>query len=165
MFAIISIRIYVYLSDKHNAKERHRIKRWSPYMLTKKAILRAPQKDYMNSDQLEFFKSYLLEQKETTLQHIEQIRSELANVEVEADALDQAVIEDTRHVKLRIIERESKLLPKINDALKRIEHGTYGYCEETGNPIGVPRLLARPTATLSTEAKELQESIEQHYSD
>ena len=66
---------------------------------------------------------------------------------------------------MRIIERESKLLPKIQYSLKQIKEGTYGFCEETGEPIGVERLLLRPTATLSTEAKSLSEAKERHYSD
>ncbi|MBI4356784.1 MAG: RNA polymerase-binding protein DksA [Gammaproteobacteria bacterium] len=134
-------------------------------MLTVKELLRAPKKNYMNKEQLDFFKQHLLILKEKTQAHIDQLRQELAEEKVEADTLDQAALEDECHIKLRIIERESKLLPKIDTSLQRIENGTYGYCEETGNPIGIQRLLARPTATLSTEAKEAQETKEKHYSD
>lgn len=134
-------------------------------MLTLKELLKAPKKNYMNKQQLAFFKQHLLTLKEKTQEHINQLRAELSQEGNEADTLDQAALEDERHIKLRIIERESKLLPKIDAAIQRIHNGTYGYCEETGNQIGIQRLLARPTATLSTEAKEAQETKEKHYSD
>lgn len=134
-------------------------------MFTVKELLRAPKKNYMNKEQLAFFKQHLLSLRTKTQEHVDQLRQELAQERVEADTLDQAALEDECHIKLRIIERETKLLPKIDAALQRIDNGTYGYCEETGNPIGLERLLARPTATLSTEAKEAQETKEKHYSE
>ena len=70
--------------------------------------------------------------------------------------------EEHRQWQLRMLEREKKLLDKIDEALDRIANGDYGYCEETGEPIGLRRLLLRPTATLSIEAKERQEQMERH---
>ena len=66
-------------------------------------------------------------------------------------------------IALRIVDREQKLLPKIKDALERIRLGTYGYCEESGEPIGIPRLLARPTAEFGSDVKALKERKEDHY--
>jgi len=69
------------------------------------------------------------------------------------------------HLKLRILDRESKLLPKIDEALKRIDDGSYGYCVNTGEPIGIERLLVRPTALFCAEEKNRQEKIEKAYRD
>lgn len=134
-------------------------------MLTEKQILRAAKKDYMNDKQLEFFKERLLELKRETIGHIDEARSRLADAQRETDELDRALNEEENRLRLRIADRESKLLPKIEEALKRIENGEYGYCEETGEPIGVERLLLRPTATLCAEAKARQERMERNYRD
>ena len=85
--------------------------------------------------------------------------------EREADENDRASLEEERWLELRIREREGKLISKIDEALHRIEDGSYGYCDETGEEIGVQRLLIRPTATLSIEAKQRRENIEKAYSD
>ena len=122
-------------------------------MLTEKQIRRAPKKDYMNEAQLEFFKNHLLELKRETISHIDEARQRLADANRETDELDRALTEEENRLRLRIADRESKLLPKIDEALKRIEEGEYGWCEETGEPIGIERLLLRPTATLCAEAK------------
>lgn len=129
---------------------------------TEKSIIRAPQKDYMNEAMLEFFKGLLAKQKIETLEHIDTIKGEIGHMEQEADDLDRATIEQDRMLKLRIIERESIYLRKIDQALERIADGSYGYCEETGEPIGVKRLLLRPTTNYSIEAKEYQEEKEKH---
>ena len=129
---------------------------------TEKSLLKAPKKDYMNKEMLEFFKNFLIKQKKETLTHIDEVKNEISHMEQEADDLDRATIEQDRMLKLRIIERETFLLHKIDDAMERIADGTYGYCEETGEPIGIKRLLLRPTATFSIEAKEFQEEKERH---
>ena len=129
-------------------------------MLTEKQIRRAPKKDYMNEAQLEFFKNHLLELKRETISHIDEARQRLADANRETDELDRALTEEENRLRLRIADRESKLLPKIDEALKRIEEGEYGWCEETGEPIGIERLLLRPTATLCAEAKARQERLE-----
>ena len=134
-------------------------------MLTEKQIKRAPKKDYMNDAQLEFFKERLLELKRETIGHIEEARSRLADGERETDELDRALSEEENRLRLRIADRESKLLPKIDEALERIALGDYGFCEETGEPIGVERLLLRPTATLCAEAKARQERMERNFRD
>mgnify|MGYP005869905095 CR=1 FL=1 len=134
-------------------------------MLTDKQIRRAAKKDYMNDKQLEFFRNLLLELKKETIQHIEDARERLAEANRETDELDRALNEEENRLRLRIADRESKLLPKIEEALKRIETGDYGYCEETGEPIGIERLLLRPTATLCAEAKARQERMERNYRD
>jgi len=129
-------------------------------MLTEKQLLKASEKNYMNEEQLEFFRQRLLEQRKEIEQDIERARDELSNGTNEADELDRATAEEERWLSLRISEREGKLLRKIDEALQRIEDGEYGYCEDTGDPIGIPRLLARPTATLSAEAKTRREQLE-----
>jgi DnaK suppressor protein len=134
-------------------------------MLTEKQIRRAPKKDYMNEAQLEFFKQLLLDLKRETIGHIEEARQRLADAQRETDELDRALSEEENRLRLRIADRESKLLPKIDAALKRIESGEYGWCEETGEPIGVDRLLLRPTATLCAEAKARQERMERNFRD
>ena len=134
-------------------------------MLTEKQIRRAPKKDYMNDAQLEFFKNHLLELKRETISHIDEARQRLADANRETDELDRALTEEENRLRLRIADRESKLLPKIDEALKRIEEGEYGWCEETGEPIGIERLLLRPTATLCAEAKARQERLERNYRD
>lgn len=129
-------------------------------MLTEKQLLKASEKNYMNEEQLEFFRQRLLEQRKEIENDIERARDELSNGTNEADELDRATAEEERWLSLRISEREGKLLRKIDEALQRIEDGEYGYCEDTGDPIGIPRLLARPTATLSAEAKTRREQLE-----
>ena len=129
-------------------------------MLTEEELLAAPEKDYMNEDQLEFFRQRLLQARAEIEQDIERARNELSSGTNEADELDRATAEEERWLSLRISEREGKLLRKIDEALQRIEDGEYGYCEDTGEPIGIPRLLARPTATLSAEAKTRREQLE-----
>lgn len=119
---------------------------------------------YMNASQLEYFKQKLLKwreelQKETveTLHHMQE---ESLN---EPDVNDRASTETDRSMELRTRDRERKLILKINQALERIDDGTYGFCEETGVPIGIARLNARPIATLCLEAQELHERLEKTY--
>jgi len=128
--------------------------------LTEEELLKASEDDYMNDEQLEFFRQRLLAQRADIENDIARARNELSTGENEPDELDRASAEEERWLSLRISEREGKLLRKIDDALQRIEDGEYGYCEDTGDPIGIPRLLARPTATLSAEAKTRREQLE-----
>lgn len=116
---------------------------------------------YMNKAQLDYFREKLLKwrqdlQKESveTLHHMQE---ESLN---EPDVNDRASSETDRSLELRTRDRERKLIFKINEALERIEEGTYGFCEETGVPIGIARLEARPIATLCLEAQELHERME-----
>ena len=121
---------------------------------------------YMNPKQIEFFRQELLRRRaellaesSQTLQHLQE------ETTPEADLADRATTETDRALELRTRDRERKLISKIDAALRRIEDGTYGYCEETGEPIGLKRLLARPIATLSIEAQERHERQERVYRD
>ncbi len=127
---------------------------------TEEELLNASQDQYMDERQLEFFRQRLQAQREEIENDIERARGELSSGENEPDELDRASAEEERWLSLRISEREGKLLKKIDEALQRIDEGEYGYCEDTGEPIGIPRLLARPTATLSAEAKTRREQLE-----
>ncbi|HGG59280.1 MAG TPA: RNA polymerase-binding protein DksA [Gammaproteobacteria bacterium] len=119
----------------------------------------------MNEEQIEFFRNLLKTQREELVKSLKETNEHLKNQEREADENDRASLEEERWLELRIRERESKLIAKIDEALQRIEDGTYGYCEETGEEIGLKRLLVRPTATLSIEAKQRRENVEKAYSD
>ncbi len=134
-------------------------------MLTQEELIAAPEEDYMNEEQTEFFRNLLTEMASEIRQQIETSRKELQTMQYEADELDKAALEEERRLQLRFLDRQSKLLPKIGEALKRIESGEFGYCEVTGEPIGVRRLLARPTATLCAEEKMRQERKEQNFRD
>lgn len=133
--------------------------------ITESQLRRSSKKDYMNEEQLAFFYNLLKQQKEETYEHVEMVRHELINAERETDLIDRAALEDDRALKLRIVDREIKLLKKIDEAIGRIRDGSYGYCDVTGEPIGIERLLLRPTATMSIEAKEIAEDKEKHYAD
>ena len=122
--------------------------------------------EYMNEKQLEYFKRKLLDWRaelmkgsETTLQDLKE------NNINEADENDRASNETDQSLELRTRDRMRKLIKKINQALDRIENGTYGYCEETGEPIGLARLEARPVATLSIEAQERHERKEKTFAE
>ena len=108
--------------------------------------------EYMNEMQVEYFRQKLLDWKKSLLAQSQDTLEELRQGGLnQPDELDRASMETDKALDLRTKDRARKLISKINDALKRIEDGTYGYCEETGEPIGVERLEARPVATLSIE--------------
>ena len=122
--------------------------------------------DYMNDMQVEYFRQKLLDWKKSLLAQSQDTLEELRQGGLnQPDELDRASMETDKALDLRTKDRARKLISKINDALKRIEDGTYGYCEETGEPIGVERLEARPVATLSIEAQERHERMEKTYSE
>jgi DnaK suppressor protein len=133
--------------------------------LTEEQILKAPEKEYMNGGQLLFFKTRLLDLKAQLLQNADDTGERLRETEVTTDPSDRATLEEEYTLELRTRDREHKLLKKIEKSLRLIESGEYGYCEETGEPIGIPRLLARPTATLSLEAQERWERVQKLYGD
>ena len=134
-------------------------------MLSKQKILKAPKKNYMNKEQLSFFKSLLEDLKQETLTHIRDAKERLSNPPACSDEVDRAQHEIDCMLFLRIVERESKLLPKIDKAIMRIKEGDYGYCVETGDPIGIPRLISRPTAEFCAEIKSINEEKEKHFID
>jgi len=133
--------------------------------LTEEEILKAPEKDYMNEAQLLFFKKMLLELRGQLLQNADDTGEHLRENEVTTDPSDRATLEEEYTLELRTRDRERKLLKKVEKSLRMIEDGSYGWCEETGEPIGVPRLIARPTATLSLEAQERRERVQKLYGD
>jgi DnaK suppressor protein len=137
----------------------------SKKILTEAQLVAAPPKDYMNEDQLAFFKQRLLEQKQELLDNVRDTSEHLRETEATSDVSDRATQEEEQALELRTRDRERKLLKKIEEALGRIEDGSYGFCAETGEPIGVRRLLARPTATLSIEAQERRERLQRMYGD
>ncbi len=117
---------------------------------------------FMNPKQKEYFKQKLMLWKETLLKgSTETILNLKEDKEVSGDFADIASAESTKSIELRTRDRERKLINKIDEALKRIENNTYGYCEVTGKPIGLKRLEARPIATLSIEAQQMHENQEQ----
>lgn len=123
---------------------------------------------YMNPRQLAYFRQRLLDWRSSLLEEaqttINAMRGEGEGRDV-GDEADRANQEADNILELRTRDRYRKLLPKIDAALKRIEEGDYGYCEETGEPIGLKRLEARPVATLSVEAQELREKVQSRYRD
>ena len=125
--------------------------------LTEADIVKMPEKDYMNAAQLDFFKAKLLALKADLLLHANETTEHLREYVLVPDPADRATIEEEHALELRTRDRERKLLKKVEQSLLSIESGDYGWCEETGEPIGVPRLLARPTANLSLEAQERRE--------
>ncbi|MGZ6010870.1 MAG: RNA polymerase-binding protein DksA [Caulobacteraceae bacterium] len=121
---------------------------------------------FMNERQLEYFKQKLLNWKEDILRESRETLSHLqTDTENHPDIADRASSETDRALELRTRDRQRKLISKIDEALRRIEDGSYGYCEETGEPIGVARLEARPIATLSLEAQERHERRERVHRD
>jgi DnaK suppressor protein len=121
---------------------------------------------FMNERQLEYFKQKLLDWKEDILRESRETVSHLQKeTENHADLADRASSETDRSLELRTRDRQRKLISKIDEALRRIEDGAYGYCEETGEPIGLARLAARPIATLSVEAQERHERRERVHRD
>ena len=133
--------------------------------MTEEKLLKMPVKDYMNDVQLAFFKQKLLDMQAELLQNADDTTEHLRENEVVPDPADRATIEEEHALELRTRDRERKLLKKIGQAIERIDSGDYGWCEETGEPIGVGRLLARPTATLSLEAQERREKVQKIYGD
>ncbi len=133
--------------------------------LTEQELLAMSDKDYMNDKQLEFFRNRLTEMEAELRHNAGQTTENLRESTVVPDPADRATIEEEHALELRTRGRERKLLKKVQAAIKRIDEGEYGYCEETGEPIGVRRLLARPTATLSLEAQERREIKQKMFGD
>lgn len=121
---------------------------------------------YMNSKQLEYFRLKLLSWREDLLKESQETINNLKEENwQEPDLSDRASLETEAGVELRTRNRYLKLVGKIDSALRRIEDKTYGYCDETGDPIGIKRLEARPIATMTIEAQERHERMEKQYID
>lgn len=131
-----------------------------------KAYKPTEKEEYMNPKQQEYFRRKLLAWREELLKEsqetIEHLKEENWH---EPDIADRASLETEAGVELRTRNRYLKLISKIDSALRRIEDGSYGYCEVTGEPIGIKRLEARPVATMTVEAQERHEKMEKQYTD
>ena len=134
--------------------------------ISKKYVPKEKEK-YMCAKHLEFFKQKLVEwKKDLKKSNSEAIfNASLDDNSSSADIVDQASSYTEKNVEMRAINRQIKLISKIDSALKKIQNGTYGFCEETGEPIGLKRLIARPVATLCITAQEKHEKNEKVYAD
>jgi len=120
-------------------------------------FLLAPESEYMCPQQLAYFQGLLCAERDTLVRAAIDTTDHLREFVTTPDPSDRASVEEDHSLELRVRDRERKHLHTINAVLQRIEDGSYGWCEETGEAIGLPRLLARPTATLSLEAQERHE--------
>ena len=133
----------------------------------KKKYIPNEKEKYMCEKHKKFFKKKLIEWKNEIMEsnvkglYLNEIDGEISS----ADIIDQATSQTEKTVEMRTLNRQIKLLSKINKAIKRIDDNNYGYCEETGEPIGLKRLIARPIATLSIEAQEKHEKNEKVFAD
>jgi DnaK suppressor protein len=134
--------------------------------LTEAELLAMPEREYMNEKQLDYFRACLGALKDDLLSNAGETTEHLReDTTIVPDPADRATIEEEHALELRTRDRERKLLKKISQSLDRIEAGEYGYCDETGEPIGLGRLLARPTATLSLEAQQRREMKQKMFGD
>lgn len=134
--------------------------------LTEAELLAMPDSEFMNEKQIEFFRVRLQQQKDALLSNAGQTTEHLReDTSIVPDPADRATIEEEHALELRTRDRERKLLKKIAQSLTRLENGDYGFCDETGEPIGLARLLARPTATLSLEAQQRRELKQKMFGD
>jgi DnaK suppressor protein len=137
----------------------------SQEIISEEKLLKMSEKDYMNQAQLDFFKDRLQKLREDILKNADATTENLRENILVPDPADRATIEEEHALELRTRDRERKLLKKVEQALSRIDSGEYGWCEETGEAIGVSRLLARPTANLSLEAQERRELRQKLFGD
>lgn len=135
--------------------------------ITEEDILKMSDDDYMNDLQLAFFKKLLLQLEASILNNAKDFTQNFQDQDVVyvADVSDQASNEEANYLNLKARNREAKLLRKIRQALVLIDSGEYGYCQDTGEKIGLRRLLTRPTAILTTEAQERREKLQKHYAE
>ncbi|TBV00086.1 RNA polymerase-binding protein DksA [Stutzerimonas kirkiae] len=133
--------------------------------MTEQELLQQPDSAYMDGRQQAFFRDLLLAQRQELQARIASEFDGLREHEPSSDPADIGSAEELRQWQLRLLAREKKLLDKIDQALERLARGEYGWCAETGEAIGLRRLLLRPTATLCIEAKERQEQREKHQRD
>jgi len=134
--------------------------------LTEAELMAMPESEYMNDKQLDFFRGRLTALKEDLLSNAGETTEHLReDTSIVPDPADRATIEEEHALELRTRDRERKLLKKISQALAAIEAGEYGYCDETGEPIGLGRLIARPTANLSLEAQQRRELKQKMFGD
>ncbi len=151
---------------KKDPKLANNWKTKSVEQLSDPEIIAMPDSEYMNDKQLAYFRHKLVQLKDDMLANAGQTAENLRDdTVVVPDPADRATIEEEHALELRTRDSERKLLNKIEQSIARIDAGDYGYCDETGEPIGVPRLLARPTATLSLEAQQRRELKQKMFGD
>lgn len=155
-----------YTAAKKDPKLANNWKTKTAEELTDAEVLAMPDSEYMNDKQMAFFRLKLVQLKQDihnsageTTEHLRE------DTVVVPDPADRATIEEEHALELRTRDRERKLLKKIEQSIARIDAGDYGYCDETGEPIGVGRLIARPTATLSLEAQQRRELKQKMFGD
>lgn len=132
-------------------------------ILSEAELLAMPDSDYMNGQQLAFFRHLLDKMRTELLDNGQSTITHLQETAATPDEADRATQEEEHVLEQRIRDRERKLIHKIDSALNRIANNTYGYCEASGEPIGLRRLIARPTATLSIEEQERHERAERQF--
>jgi len=134
--------------------------------LSEAELLAMPESEYMNDKQIDFFRARLQQQKDDLLSNAGETTEHLReDTSIVPDPADRATIEEEHALELRTRDRERKLLKKVAQSLTRLDTGEYGYCDETGEPIGLARLLARPTASLSLEAQQRRELKQKMFGD
>ena len=134
--------------------------------LTEPELLAMPESEYMNDKQIDFFRAKLQGLKDDLLSNAGETTEHLReDTSIVPDPADRATIEEEHALELRTRDRERKLLKKIAQSLARLDTGEYGYCDETGEPIGLQRLMARPTASLSLEAQQRRELKQKMFGD
>lgn len=153
-------------ATKPNPKLANAWKTKSGRELTEDELLAMPEAEYMNDKQLEYFRQLLEQQKASLLSNAGETTEHLReDTSIVPDPADRATIEEEHALELRTRDRERKLLKKITQAIALIDVGEYGFCDETGEPIGLRRLLARPTATLTLEAQQRREMKQKMFGD
>ncbi|WP_298933289.1 RNA polymerase-binding protein DksA [uncultured Ramlibacter sp.] len=151
---------------KKDAKLANNWKTKTPDQMSDAEVMAMPDTEYMNDKQMAFFKLKLVQLKQDILNSAGETTEHLReDTVIVPDPADRATIEEEHALELRTRDRERKLLKKIEQSIQRIDAGDYGYCDETGEPIGVGRLLARPTATLSLEAQQRRELKQKMFGD
>ena len=154
------------MAAKKDAKLANNWKTKAASELTDEEVLAMPDSEYMNDKQMAYFRIMLVTLKQDMLNNAGETTEHLReDTVVVPDPADRATIEEEHALELRTRDRERKLLKKIEQSIQRIDAGDYGYCDETGEPIGVGRLLARPTATLSLEAQQRRELKQKMFGD
>lgn len=135
--------------------------------LTENDILQwhGPEEEYMNAEHQTFFRELLLKLQDELIHNATTTAGHLQEQDTTPDPADRATLEEEYALELRTRDRERKLLSKIQASLRQLDEGDYGFCKDTGEPIGLKRLLARPTATLSVEAQERRERIKKQFAD
>jgi DnaK suppressor protein len=153
-------------AESHAAAPRRRKRtpfRLDSVLLTEAQVLAMPDTDYMNQAQLDFFKSRLAGIESDLLDKATRADAEIAVTTADADPVDRASVEEERRMALVSRARDAEQLIEVRAALNRIAAGEFGYCSETGEPIGVARMLIRPTTVLTTEAQQRQETVSRRF--